>query len=144
MLSCYMDQTLIIFFYLQSGFFCDKWYWGLVTGRRQSWLTNRKGWTKAWRGSIWHWLPPDKLTPFISITIVKLMSYVCNRLQWLEENCAKGKCGLDLDRQWQLEGTHSLHCNSARQGGLLVFLLAAAAAQCVLRLQGCNWALHKQ
>lgn len=48
---------------------------GLVSGKRQWWLTNRQGWTKAWRGSIWHWLPSEKPSLFISCAIVKLMSY---------------------------------------------------------------------
>lgn len=51
----------------------------LVRGRRQLGLTDGWGWTKAWRGSIWLWLPSDKIIPCISDAIVKLMSYDCNR-----------------------------------------------------------------
>ena len=98
----YADQFNIyiyIFFFLQGEFFRANLCWGLVRGRRQSWLTNGQGWTKAWRGSIWRWLPSDKLTPLISTAIVKLMSYGCNRLRWLEKTAARGERGLDWDRR---------------------------------------------
>lgn len=85
---------LFFFFSFLQWVFRAKGGWGLVRGMRQSWLTNGQGWTKAWRGSIWHWLPPDKLTPFISTAIVKLMSYVCNRLQWLEKTVLRESVAL--------------------------------------------------
>ena len=92
----------------------------LVMGGRQSWLTEGLGWDKAWRGSIWHWLPSDKITPFISAAIVKLMSYVCNRTQWLEQK-ERGQRVLDawsycLDSQGQLGRKVNV---STRMGDLL-------------------------
>lgn len=80
--------------------FCAEWVfracgcWGPVRRMRQSWLTNGLGWTKAWRSSIWYWLPPDKLTPFILTAIVKLMNYVSNRLWWLEETALRESVAL--------------------------------------------------
>lgn len=88
-----MDDMAVLYF-CAEWVFRAKGCWGLVRGMRQSWLTNGWGWTKAWRGSIWHWLPPDKLTPFIFTAIVKLMSYVSNRLQWLEKTALRESVAL--------------------------------------------------
>lgn len=79
-----MQDSLICIYTRNRRVAGAKGSWGLVR-RRQWWLTNGRWWTKAWRGSIWHWLPSDRQTPFISTAIVKLMSYVCNRLRWLEK-----------------------------------------------------------
>lgn len=85
--------VLLNIVYLAVLQFCEKWVfsamdcWGLVRAMKQSLLSNGSGWTKAWRGPIWHWLPPDKQTQFMAIVtaIVKLMTYVSNQLQWLQK-----------------------------------------------------------
>lgn len=60
-------------------------------------------------------------TPFIPTAIVKLMSYVCNRLQWLEETALRESLALILDRQRQLEETQKVVylCFSWRQHAVL-------------------------